>query len=61
MEIFALVFTITEFRSYNIFMFIRNIILLVKQGRSLEGGVSSVAAPGGRIPEPAKWAAKCIL
>jgi hypothetical protein len=36
----------------------RNIILLVKQGRNLEGGVNGVAALGGRIQEAAKWAAK---
>jgi len=36
----------------------RNIILLVKHRRSLEGGVSSVAAPSDRIQEAAKWAAK---
>jgi len=40
---------------------VKNIILLVKQGRSLEWGgrgVTGVAALGGRIQEAAKWAAK---
>jgi len=57
-EIFALVFTVTEFGSYGIFLFMQNIILLVKQGRSLEGGGESCGRPRRQNPRGSKVGSK---